>query len=358
MMRRLLLLPLAAAALVSAGAEPKSDAPQRVVIPFDFESKFDNGRYGRMIGDLVWQKLQRQGGFVLPESMADVRDWCERSRTLPGPDTPLARMKEIVREGNAGDVAIWGKVERVDPEGDVYDLWIYVADFTTDPPRMIYEKKARTRTVSDIPHTYVKEALEKLYGRSLDRPEAPPDPLAEERWRTGPNLVKGGDFEQGRTAPLGWTDPLPEHVRWVSEPGARPANRVLRFSFPAAVAETTGVLYYSDYFAVEPGATYRFRCRWRSDGPAVKVFVKCYAEVRGRFSKPGDPAVTQRREVFRSQQNLKGPAGTWNVQTEDFTPGHAQYPPRWGRVMLYAYYPAGTVEWDDVVVKQIAPAPK
>ena len=25
--------------------------------------------------------------------------------------------------------------------------------------------------------------------------------------------------------------------------------------------------------------------------------------------------------------------------------------------MLYAYWPAGTVEWDDVIVKQIAPAP-
>ena len=25
--------------------------------------------------------------------------------------------------------------------------------------------------------------------------------------------------------------------------------------------------------------------------------------------------------------------------------------------MLYAYWPAGTVEWDDVIVKQIVPAP-
>jgi len=25
--------------------------------------------------------------------------------------------------------------------------------------------------------------------------------------------------------------------------------------------------------------------------------------------------------------------------------------------MLYAYWPAGTVEWDDVVVQQVVPAP-
>ena len=61
--------------------------------------------------------------------------------------------------------------------------------------------------------------------------------------------------------------------------------------------------------------------------------------------------------MYRNQQNLQGGTGVWNVQTEDFTPQHTQFTPRWGRVMLYAYWPAGSVEWDDVIVKQIAPAP-
>ena len=46
------------------------------------------------------------------------------------------------------------------------------------------------------------------------------------------------------------------------------------------------------------------------------------------------------------------------MHTEDFTPKHTQFTPRWGRVMLYAYWPAGTVDWDDIVVKQIVPAQK
>ena len=58
----------------------------------------------------------------------------------------------------------------------------------------------------------------------------------------------------------------------------------------------------------------------------------------------------QLREVYRSQQNLKGPKNVWNTQTEDFTPGHTKYTPRWGRVMLYGYLGAGVVEFDDVVV--------
>ena len=41
----------------------------------------------------------------------------------------------------------------------------------------------------------------------------------------------------------------------------------------------------------------------------------------------------------------------WNTQTEDFTPAHTKYTPRWGRVMLYGYIGAGVVEFDDVVVK-------
>src|SRR3954463_1177028 len=103
------------AAAWAGGPEKQPAAPssQRVVIPFDFESKFDGGRYGQMVGDMIWKKLQRRGGFVIPESMQDVRDWSERTKTLPGPDTPPERMKEIVRKEQGGDVGIWGKVERV-----------------------------------------------------------------------------------------------------------------------------------------------------------------------------------------------------------------------------------------------------
>jgi hypothetical protein len=89
----------------------------------------------------------------------------------------------------------------------------------------------------------------------------------------------------------------------------------------------------------------------------VKVFIKCYDDIPSRFSDGSQSTESQRREVYRSQQNLQGPARTWNIQTEDFTPRHTQYTPRWGRVMLYAYWPAGAVDWDDIIVKQIQPPP-
>jgi hypothetical protein len=136
------------------------------------------------------------------------------------------------------------------------------------------------------------------------------------------------------------------------------------------VAGTTGALYYSEFFPIEEGATYRFHCHWKSTGSAAKVFIKCYDVLPTGFRTGADDAAPntaavgggssprlERREVYRSQQNLQGKPDVWNVQTEDFTPTHTQFTPRWGRVMLYAYWPAGMVEWDNVVVKQIIPAP-
>ena len=118
-------------------------------------------------------------------------------------------------------------------------------------------------------------------------------------------------------------------------------------------------MYYSQPFPVEEGAKYRFQCRWRTSGPAVKVFIKCYDATADEYRRASDSesAASQKRgrEVYRSQQNLTGPKKTWNTHTQDFTPRHTKYSPQWGRVMLYAYIGAGTVDFDDVVVKQIVP---
>ncbi len=355
---------------------------RRVVIPFDFVSRFDNGRYGQMVGEMIWKKLQAEGGFIIPESMLDVRDFCARSKIELGPDTPLATARRIVTEDFGGDIAIWGSVERVPGhEWDVYDLVIKCVDFSASgEPRVIYQIQARTKTVSEIPHLYVKQMLDALCGREPGGPP-PVDVLAERNWAENPNLVEGGDFESGAGGvPRGWEsgwqagdvgqcEPLRRAVRWIPEV-VNPQNHVIRFTFDRAVGDSTGVAYYSKPFPIQEGAKYRFQCRWRSNGPAVKVFIKCYAEVgtiyrdsaqvpsahRGFGPRDYIPEMSELREVYRSQQNLKGPNNTWNTHTEDFTPKHTRYSPRWGRVMLYAYLGGGAVEFDDVVLKLIVPA--
>lgn len=323
---------------------------EKVVIPFDFISRFDEGRYGGQVADMIWQKLNRQGGFVVPETMLDVRDTVAANKIKISPDDSLDKVRTIVVDDFGGDVGIWGSVERVSGnEWDVYDLKIRCVDFSAGPePRVIYQCDARTKTVSEIPHVYLKAMLDKLYGKP---PEGAPaqDPIAEKNWAEGKNLVAGGDFQSGAGGvPRGWDsrggqlrEPLGGLVRWMQEEG-NAKNRVIRFTFDNDWGDTFGVMYYSNPFPVEEGAVYRFQCRYRSDGPAVKVFIKCYDAGAGR-------------ECYRSQQNLDGPKKTWNTHTQDFTPKHTKYSPASGRVMLYAYIGAGTVEFDDVVIKQIVP---
>lgn len=353
----------------SAGGERK------VVIPFDFVSQFDQGRYGQMVGELIWKKLEREGGVIIPESMLDVRDLCAANGWKPSPDTPLDEVAEMVRRGFGAHVGIWGSVERAPgADWDIYDLVIKCVDFSGPQPAVIYQVSTRTNTVSEIPHLYVAQMLDKLYGRQPGEPP-PPDPIAEENWQKNPSLVQGGDFERGSGGvPLGWEsrggqhrEPLGGLVSWIAEAG-NPSNKVIRFQFDAGVGDGYGVMYYSLPFPVEQGARYRFQCRYRTNGPEVKVFIKCYDEMpsqytptaarptTGRLADRYLPDVTQLRECYRSQQNLKGPKNVWNTHTEDFTPRHTKYTPKWGRVMLYAYLGAGVVEFDDVVLKQILPA--
>ncbi len=332
----------------------QANEARKVAIPFDFVSKFDDGRYGRMMGDMIWKKLSRSAAFIIPESMHEVRDYCAAHRLNPSPETDLKTMRKIVRQDFAAQIGIWGSIERTPgAEGDVYDLTIKCVDFSEEKrSKVIYDKKVRTRTVSEIPHVHVKRLLAALHGREPHGPLAP-NKIAEENWKTGPNLV-AGDFQRGADGvPDGWAktagqkrEPLGGQVQWTAEKN-KSNNRVVRFILDKQTAETTGVMYYSDFFPIREGAKYRFQCRWRSDGPAVKVFVKCYDYLPGQG---------RRREVYRSQQNLKGRRNTWNTHNEDFTPKHTKYSPRWGRVMLYAYLKPGRVDFDDVVVKQLVPA--
>ncbi|MBN2217391.1 MAG: hypothetical protein JW719_08440 [Pirellulales bacterium] len=352
-----------------------NEPARKVVIPFDFASDFDQGRQGRVVGEMIWKKLDRQGGFVIPESMIDVRDTLAANHIWLTADTPLDEVARIVRDDFDGHIAIWGTIERVAGQSwDVYDVKIRCVDFSTQPkPTVVYSVDARTKTVSEIPHVHVKQLLDRLYDRK-PMGLAPVDPITEENWRTGPNLIAGGNFEKGAGgAPLGWDsrggqkrEPLGRLVRWEPEKG-NPSNHIVRLAFDKALGDTFGVMYYSDFFPVDAGATYRFQCRWRTDGPKAKVFIKCYAAMESDYrpseaaghadstSRGRAPSELQRRECYRSQQNLDGENNTWNTHTEDFTPRHTKFKPRWGRVMLYGYLGAGTVEFDDVVVKQIVP---
>ena len=356
---------------------------KKVLIPFDFVSKFDDGRYGQMVGDMIWKKVNGEGGFILPESMQDVRDYCQshhvaalarrsagkdeedRQRRFRWPNRHLGKRGAGAGHGRRDlrfDDQVRRFLRRARTQGDLRNQEL-------GPNR---PAKSRICTSNKCSTPYITAKAAKQYSV---------DPVADANWNKNPNLVVGGDFQTGAGGvPKGWEsvggqqrEPLGKLVQWVAEDG-NPQNKIIRFTFDKAVAEEEGVMYYSDYFPVQEGAKYRFQCRWKTNGPDVKVFIKCYEELNTTYretptgrrfgdSRKGSkdrhlPETAQRREVYRSQQNLKGPKNAWNIHTEDFTPTHTEYSPKWGRVMLYAYLRPGVVEFDDVIVKQILPPPK
>jgi len=346
---------------------------QRVVIPFNFVSEFDDGRYGGMVGEMIWTKLDREGGVVIPESMYDVDAVCKMLGVTVGPDTPLEEVGRVVRDGFDADVGIWGKMERVEGfEWDIYDFTIYAVDFSGDEPNILYEAvDQRTEVVSEVPYIYVKNALDRLYGRQ-DFGGPSVDLIAEENWRTNPNLIVGGDFQRGANGvPMGWEDragqhrePLGNLASWATDP-SDPENRMMRFQFGPGVGNGYGVMYYSHPTPIDEGATYRFQCRWRTSGPAVKIFIKCYDLMDTGYIVEENNSVgasaqyestgRQLRECYRGQFNLHGPKNTWNTHTQNFTPRHTKYDPCMAKVDLYAYLGGGTVDFDDVIIRLITP---
>ena len=379
-----LALWLAAAA---RGADNESKETPKVVIPFDFESKGENGNVlGPSMADMVWKKIDREkgaGGLITLDAPQDVREFCASNGIKITPSTPLEKIKQVVTGDFAAQIGVWGSVDLAPgEEGEIYDLVVKCLDFSEEPPKVIYQCNVRTKSAGEVPHLYIRELMDKLYNRAPGG-KAVPNPAADAQWnrKDNPNLVKGGDFESGRNGvPTGWEskgghvrEPLGRQVQWIPEAG-NPANHVIRLNLDAGTAGSTGNFYYSLPFPIEAGSTYRFQCRWRSNGPSVKVFIKCYDTMSTEF-KPEDqvqassarahtgarPAsgreyvgeVNQDREVYRSQQNFSGPKNQWNVHTEDFTPKHTKYVPNTARIDLFAYMSAGVVEFDDIVVKKI-----
>ncbi len=377
---------------VKAKDEKDKYAGQKRVVMFDFESLWDKNRasdYGGIMGDMFWKKLNREKGFIIPESMIDVRNTCEMSDIHPNPDTPLEKMKEIVTKTFNADIGIWGKIERVDEDVmEIYDFWMKVVDFSVDPPRVVYEvNQARTEAVAEVTGIYVRNAIEKLYDKKARSAEEKKQ--IEENWAKNTNLLEGGDFEKvqsvgGITAPVGWEtrcaqhrEPIGRLVKRVSDEG-KAGNHYLHTEFDAGIGEGFGLMYYSKPFPVEEGATYRIEYRYRlSKGVNCIVFVKCYDVIDTNFKPTADALKEgftdkigrQTREVYRSQQNHQqypiagGPnpkeianAGNWVQYTEEFTPRHTRFSPKLGRVMLYGFVTAGSIDYDDFVLKKIKDA--
>ena len=351
-------------------------AGQKRVVMFDFESLWDadqESRYGQIMGNMFWMKINRENKikqeFVIPDSMISVRNVCATEGIRPNPDTPLDKMKEVVTKTFNSDIGIWGKIERVDRDVlEIYDFWMKVVDFSFDPPKIIYQvDKNRTEAVAEVTGIHVRRSMEKLYDKQARTKEE--NAQIEANWEKNPNLVVGGDFERVQNGvPVGWEthcaqhrEPIGRLVKRIVDP-ENPKNHILHTEFDADIGDGFGLMYYSKPFPIEETATYRLQIRFKRMGVRPILFVKCSDTIDTVFRPTSgalregftDRAGQQTREVYRSQQMLYHyPDNQWITHTEDFTPRHTRFSPKYARIMLYGYLGAGAIQYDDVIVKKI-----
>ena len=191
------------------------------------------------------------------------------------------------------------------------------------------------------------------------------DAEAEKRWKDGKNLVINGDFEAGQeTVAANWfpREDQKNVVFRVADPDAK-TGKCLRFDVSEKIAFNEGMMCYSASFEVEQGATYRVRWRFKTTGTSVKLWIKGYDHFPKAFGFE-----EQDREVWRSRKDPQFHEGLheytlneWTEYGHDFVPyvdpGPLGKHVRYAKVMLYAYTSAGTVWWDDIVIRKIKDAP-
>jgi hypothetical protein len=337
------IAPFASRAARAAGP-PEEEAAAFLV----FRVASDEEGLGDQVRLMLYHKARRLGAVVYDFRSVD-EALAGEAVTL---DTPADRLVELARDPFEADVAVAGRVLGRGP----YTVRLRVAYPARPADERVVERAYECSHRQAIPLA-MAEAVYGILGI-----EKPPDPLQQlrddpevrRRWAEGPNLVANPGFEEPSAdgdGPAGW-QPIEKEMAWVAGPDG--PGRVLRYEMTGGTAATYGLDFYSDWIPIQPGAVYRFACRYKSLGPTVKVFLKGYHPFPATDRWPA-----QRRETYRRQVSAKGEKGEWHTVVADFIPTalRPEHAPVFLKIDFYAYHPAGVVLWDDVVLKKIRDAP-
>jgi hypothetical protein len=345
-----------------AAQEKAAQKANPTVAVFDFESRFDDNNFGDKITYMVRAKIRKKKMFSLFDdySFADLLAACP---IKVGPDTPAEEVAKAARDYFLSEYAIWGKIESAG--GGHYVLTI---DWLHVPKEGSPEKKVKVYDTREVPPPedpvadaqdpkfYLPTLVQDFVNEFHQITDVEPDfeALYAKNWKTAKNLIDDGSFDKSLSLPSTWMkmhdviafDPGPM-INVVKDP-YREGN-CIEFELNEFVAANNGLLCYSNWFDIEEYATYRASYDVRSLGPTVKIFVKCYDYIQGQW-----------REIYRKPYNCRprtdGEGNAipgWHNYMVTFTPWHHKYTPKRARVMLYAYWPKGTVYYDNIILKKV-----
>ena len=307
------------------------------------------------VGFALRSKLNRDGTFEAIDgpTMSDI------ARHTIGLDAKVELLKQLVAEQKPA-VLIWGELNGE----DVLSLKVKVLDLR-QPDAQVREIDKTIPEPSAL-RVAVESILETIPGvKSFGHPSEhgiSDDPAADALWKSNPNLLGDGNFQDARSwstllgsqkyePPI--SDLLPEMDKVciyrlpAKKPGEKRRN-VLAMRLSESVAQSNGLACISEPFKIEPNTRYRISFRYRSDGPTLHVFVKGYFKGAGITGADADI------EDYRRQVPPGGSTdGKWVTVVDELNPQNPDHPVETLRVELYAYMSGGLVMFDDVVVKAV-----
>jgi len=368
------------AARVAGAAEPPADPPPvppaAVLVVFPFASPDDAGREGAKFADALRLRGRRLGLITVDGlSTAD----CLASAAPPDLDTPAAQAAPLLKDRFAAALGLWGTIRR---DGDAFVVDVRGLDLRRGTDALTLSKTYRA-TDGQALVAVQREILTDLTGRTAEPAVAEASPEEDARVpTTGPELVKNGDFESGTDAPDGWDRPDGLTTFWARgarsdrgrflridtnvlesqwrtwrekvKAGARAADAPPKSPTHApkydTVAGTYGIAYFSDPIAVTPGQSYKVTVACHSGGDDFffpKLFIRGYGNVAGESRVVYDAYLALRTAT-------QGKDWETNVRLIRI-PTDTRAPVTHVRLMLYAYWPPGCYEFDDVSMKEVAP---
>lgn len=324
--------------LVCSLALAEEKKPRVAVLPIAGDAK---PAERERVAAAVRAKLERQGVYEPLDKFTSADLVKGKKFDL---STAPEEMIELVAD-EAPEVIIWGQY-------DAGELILNVLDTRTSKTRpAVFHQKIDHPTEIRF---FVEKLVEEMPGgkphEHMTEVAVVHDEKAERLWKEGPNLFKEGAFDEpgewrGILAGDKWAPPVQ------SEP-AKPDGVIIRQSgeqkhlemrISKATAETYGLACVSGPIKIEPKTRYRIAFRYRSDGPVIRPFIKGYFMHEGH-----------EREIYRRQVPPRGSTnGQWVEVVDELNPQHQAFQPEFLRIDFYIYLHAGTVEFDDVVIKAV-----
>ncbi|NLX05772.1 MAG: hypothetical protein GXY33_11580 [Phycisphaerae bacterium] len=355
------------------------------------------GTAGRKLADSVQVRLRRQATSLLPD--AYVVSWIEIENQLGGqidtlsgglPETlpQIARRLGLAEGQNLyvlrGTLTDKGRAE------------VELFSHTDGQQKHLWQKRFSASSERWLPllSQQIVEAV--LQTTGVTRP--PPASRPAVTW--GRSILPNGDFQTGGEFPAHWARPDGLCTFWGKSPdgnglarfdtdvsqdqalewwkaieaGADPcsAPKPIRTQPPHydAVGGNYGASLYSDWIEIKPPCRLRLSADVR--GPRngqAKIFVKGYA-----LLPKGKEGRTERREIWQTYLQCDtdgGPAKVYAAEFEipgkpaqlsklDKTGERQLHRPQvqWLRLMLYAYWPVGIYEFDNVLLQPAKPLEK